>query len=188
VTVEVTPIIQTVEIVQNETSVTVDVLTQTVEIQSQGTVGPGVAAGGTTGQLLRKKSDANYDTEWATIIVEDARRLTAVREASGSIGGQRAVIANTDGTISYADTQNLSHLGRVLGISAGAGNDGDDVLVIREGLISFSGWAWDTSLPVYLATNGLLSQNASTSGFSQIVGFAESPTDLYVNLREPIVI
>jgi hypothetical protein len=187
-TVEVTPIIQTVEIVQNETSVTVDVLTQTVEIQSQGTVGPGVAAGGTTGQILRKKSDASYDTEWATIIVEDARRLTAVREADGNIGGQRVVIANTDGTISYADNENLSHLGRVLGVTAGAGNDGDDVLVIREGLISFSGWSWNTSLPIYLASNGLLSQNVATSGFSQIVGFAESPTDLYVNLREPIVI
>ena len=30
----------------------------------QGPTGPGVAAGGTTGQVLAKKSDANYDTEW----------------------------------------------------------------------------------------------------------------------------
>lgn len=177
-----------IQIVENINIVTVDETTQIVEIRSPGIVGPGVPSGGLTGQSLVKKSNSDYDTEWATVDVEDAQRLTAVRSASGSIGGQRAVIANTDGTISYADTQNLSHLGRVLGISAGAGNDGDDVLVIREGLISFSGWAWDTSIPVYLATNGLLSQNASNTGFSQIVGFAESPTDLYVNLREPIVI
>lgn len=32
----------------------------------QGPAGPGVAAGGTTGQILRKKSDADYDTEWVT--------------------------------------------------------------------------------------------------------------------------
>ena len=30
----------------------------------QGEPGPGVAAGGTTGQILAKKSDANFDTEW----------------------------------------------------------------------------------------------------------------------------
>ena len=30
----------------------------------QGPAGPGVAAGGTTGQVLVKKSNANYDTEW----------------------------------------------------------------------------------------------------------------------------
>ena len=30
----------------------------------QGPAGPGVAAGGTTGQVLAKKSNTNYDTEW----------------------------------------------------------------------------------------------------------------------------
>ena len=30
----------------------------------QGPAGPGVTPGGTTGQVLAKKSDANYDTEW----------------------------------------------------------------------------------------------------------------------------
>lgn len=32
----------------------------------QGPAGPGVAAGGTTGQVLVKSSDADYDTEWKT--------------------------------------------------------------------------------------------------------------------------
>ena len=32
----------------------------------QGPAGPGVAAGGTTGQMLVKSSDADYDTEWVT--------------------------------------------------------------------------------------------------------------------------
>ena len=30
----------------------------------QGPAGPGIATGGTTGQFLKKKSSANYDTEW----------------------------------------------------------------------------------------------------------------------------
>ena len=33
----------------------------------QGPAGPGVATGGTTGQVLAKKSDANFDTEWIDV-------------------------------------------------------------------------------------------------------------------------
>lgn len=32
----------------------------------QGDPGPGVPAGGTTGQVLAKASDDDYDTEWVT--------------------------------------------------------------------------------------------------------------------------
>lgn len=35
------------------------------ETGSQGPAGPGIAAGGTTGQVLKKKSDSDYDTEWS---------------------------------------------------------------------------------------------------------------------------
>lgn len=34
---------------------------------STGATGPGVASGGTTNQILRKKSSTNYDTEWVDI-------------------------------------------------------------------------------------------------------------------------
>ena len=34
---------------------------------AKGDPGEGVPTGGTTGQYLRKKSDEDYDTEWATL-------------------------------------------------------------------------------------------------------------------------
>jgi hypothetical protein len=117
-----------------------------------------------------------------------AETFIAKRTAQGSIGGQRAVIGNADGSVSYADTTNITHAGQVLGITLNAANDTEEITIIRAGLMSFEGWSWDETLPVYLAENGLLSQNASVLGFSQIVGFAESPTDLFVNLREPIIL
>ena len=39
---------------------------ETGETGATGPAGPGVAAGGTTGQFLRKKSNTDYDTEWVT--------------------------------------------------------------------------------------------------------------------------
>lgn len=52
-----------------------------------GPAGPGVATGGTTGQVLAKKSDANFDTEW-------------VDNAGGEIPGTFTIpITETDGKI-----------------------------------------------------------------------------------------
>jgi hypothetical protein len=110
------------------------------------------------------------------------------RVANADLGGHRAVISNLDGTIDYADSSNLLHLGKLLGIIVQAVLQGEEVDVIRGGLLEFEGWNWDVDLPVYLAENGLLTQNPATSGFSQIVGFAQSPTGLFVNLREPILL
>jgi hypothetical protein len=111
-----------------------------------------------------------------------------VRVAEVNLGGHRAVVSNQDGSVNYADNTNLDHLGKVLGITTSAVTAGNEVKIIRGGLINFDGWSWDVDLPVYLATNGLLTQNPASSGFSQILGFAESPTGLFVNLREPILL
>jgi hypothetical protein len=114
--------------------------------------------------------------------------LFLTRIADGNIGGQRMVIGNADGTCSYAHTTNVTHIGKVLGMSNAAYLDGENVKIIREGLVEFVGWSFDVDLPIYLGINGLLTQSASATGFSQIVGFAESPTKLFVNLREPILL
>jgi len=118
----------------------------------------------------------------------DAGQNYVVKPALGNIGGERFVIGNLDGTVSYADATNLSHLGRVVGISLNAASDGDDVEVLIFGYIEFNGWNFDISAPVYLSTDGLITQTQPTTGFSQIVGFAESPTRLFINLREPIIL
>ena len=141
-----------------------------------------------------------------TIIVNKVKRKTVVvdegargprglsdlfylsRIANSDLGGHRAVISNEDGTIDYADSNNVGHCGKVLGIIVKATLEGERVDVIRGGLLEFEGWSFDVDLPVYLAENGLLTQNPATQGFSQIVGFAESPTGLFVNLREPILL
>ena len=129
-----------------------------------------------------------------TVVVDEGARgprglsdlFFLTREAAADLGGHRAVVSNVDGTIDYASASNLDHLGKVLGIIVEAVLTGERVNVIRGGLLEFEGWDWDINLPVYLAENGLLTQNPSSAGFSQIVGFAESPTGLFVNLREPI--
>ena len=115
-------------------------------------------------------------------------QITFRRIASGALGGQRMVKANPDGTVSYADTTDVADAGKVLGITDFAVADGEEVVIIREGLTEFEGWSFNVGLPVYLGENGLVTQTASPAGFSQIVVFAENPTNLFVNLPEPIIL
>jgi hypothetical protein len=59
---------KTISLSSRLTNISVDTTAKTIEIQSTGTqgpVGPGVATGGTTGQILIKNSNTNYDTAWA---------------------------------------------------------------------------------------------------------------------------
>ena len=57
----------TVDHEANTVSVVIEKQAPVVDVQviATGPVGPGVAAGGTTGQVLKKASGSNYDTVWA---------------------------------------------------------------------------------------------------------------------------
>jgi hypothetical protein len=113
---------------------------------------------------------------------------TIKKKALGNIGADRFVISNINGTISHADQTNLNHLGKVLGITLNSASDGEDVDILLTGFVSFNGWDFDVNLPIYLGVNGLITQVLPVNGFSQILGFAESPDTIFVNLREPIVL
>ena len=118
----------------------------------------------------------------------DAGVNYVTKTASGSIGAHRFVISNSDGSVSYASQSNLAHLGKVVGITLNSANDAENVDIQLLGYITFNGWDFDDLLPIYLADNGLINQILPMSGFSQIVGFAESSDTIFINLREPIIL
>ena len=91
-----------------------------------GPAGPGVAAGGTTGQILSKASGTSYDTTWSTIIPGD-RYLTT---STTSLTINNVTKTLTVGTgLSYTPTQNVTiaydasnHMhGEVLTYNSGTG-------------------------------------------------------------------
>jgi len=75
--------------------------TQTGQATGEGPPGPGVATGGTTGQILGKASDADFDTEWVDKPSGDGTDLTVK-------GGQQiAVTTNAAGTVATVKTDPL---------------------------------------------------------------------------------
>lgn len=73
-------------------SITIDgtaenpVLNMNIPQGETGEVGPGVQAGGTTGQILVKKSDADFDTEWKTVDTANPPEYTIVKQATAEDG------------------------------------------------------------------------------------------------------
>jgi hypothetical protein len=65
----------------------------------QGPAGPGFAVGGTSGQILRKATNNNYDTEWAT-------------ESVTSVSGKQGAVSLTKGDVGLGNVPNTDATAR----------------------------------------------------------------------------
>lgn len=110
--------------------------------------------------------------------------------ADSTIGGHRVIVLNANEAPEYADNSNSSHIHKVMGVTLNAGNAGDTISIVRSGEVVEPTWNWTLNSPVFLGTNGLLTQTPpqSPAVFSQIVGFPKTPTTLFVHLREPLLL
>jgi len=119
-TVVVTAVGDEVNVNVIDQPVLVSVTDQIIEVEASGGTGPqgpagaGVASGGTTGQVLSKASNTNYDTVWV-----DAGAGTVYSvDASGSTG-----ISVTGGPITGAGTLTITNTApdQIVSLSASGG-------------------------------------------------------------------
>jgi hypothetical protein len=102
------------------------------------------------------------------------------------LGGHRGVILN-NGTGIYADSSDLSHAGKLVGITSGAITSGSSGVIITAGeLDGFSGLT--PNAKVYLQPNGVISSTFPSSGFVQQVGIAENATKILINIQPSLVL
>jgi hypothetical protein len=73
-------------------------------------------------------------------------------------------------------------------MTTGAVSIGSEATVQVSGFIEESSWNWNVDLPVFLSTNGQLTQSAITSGFSLIVGKPRTATNMFISISEPIIL
>ena len=106
------------------------------------------------------------------------------------IGGHRVLSLNAANEVIYAGNDVAGTAHKIIGLSLNAASAGDPLNVMHSGEVEEPSWAWNVSLPVYLAQNGLLTQTppASPALFSLIVGFPTATNKLFVSVREPILI
>ena len=109
---------------------------------------------------------------------------TATITAAENLGGHRVV--TVEGYYASKDTSTDKF--KILGITTGAASIGTTATVTTFGSIEESGWNWTVGNPVFLSTNGQLTQTAPTSGFSLIVGRPKTATNLFIDISEPTIL
>lgn len=105
--------------------------------------------------------------------------------AGETLSGHRAVFVDTDNKLYYADPADES--ARVIcGITTGAASAGATASAQFSGVMNEPSWSWTPALPVFLSTNGALSQTPPPSGYLVEVGRALTPTSILIEFSTPI--
>jgi len=146
-----------------------------------------------TGNVIDTVIPVYSDTQDEFVLTEAAdisgvgayTRVT--RTAGEALGGHRVVRQGTDGAAYYASNTSDSHKHAVLGVTIGAVNSGDTATIQSYGELTEPSWTWSPGLPIFLSTNGLLTQTAPTSGFVLILGTAQTATKMFIQIKTPIV-
>lgn len=135
----------TVEVIPDGNTVVITGSPNTRDVIIQGAIpgpaGPGVPAGGTTGELLIKQSSTNYDTAWepvsgdASLAADGTLTLQPAAisgKTSATLTGAEEVLINDAGTLKKTTTQDIADLGG--GGGGGLADPGANGIVVRTAL------------------------------------------------------
>jgi hypothetical protein len=110
--------------------------------------------------------------------------------AGGTLSGHRLVTRQPDGSLAYADNATVAHVHVPLWLTLGAAVSGAQVNVQAAGIVTEPSWSWPPG-PLYLGTNGQLTQTVPTSpgaAFSVQVGYATSATSIVLDRQPSLVL
>jgi hypothetical protein len=106
--------------------------------------------------------------------------------AGEALGGHRVVVLNAVAEAVYASNAVPAHLHKVLGLTTGAEILGAVATVQTGGEMVEPTWAWTLDTPIFLGTNGLLTQVEPTTGFSLVVAFPITATKVFIKIQESL--
>lgn len=88
----------------------------------------------------------------------------------------------------YASNTTATDKFKILGLTTGAVISGDSATVQTFGELTYSGWNWTLGNPVFLTTNGNITQTVPTSGYRIIIGKPITATILFIEISEPFIL
>ncbi|MDD5433022.1 MAG: hypothetical protein PHO70_08615 [Candidatus Omnitrophica bacterium] len=105
--------------------------------------------------------------------------------AGETISLHSVVMMNTDGNVYVADSSNVAHMDKIIGVAISNQIAGGSIPVVTIGTIAgFTGLIVGTEY--FVSSGGALTITPPTSGFTQVMGIATSATEFLVNMRLPL--
>lgn len=112
-------------------------------------------------------------------------------EAAAFVAGENisghSVIKVIGGLAYQCDSATFGDAGRAIGIATGAALNGASASVQQAGQITEPSWAWVEG-PVYVGTNGFLTQNLTGLVYIHQIGVAVSATTVDINPQMAVVL
>lgn len=108
------------------------------------------------------------------------------RNTSGSMSALRVVWEGSDGIVHALDKDDGDHVGLIAGLTITATGTAGSVVVQRAGPVDDDAWSWVTSGLIWLGDSGIPTQTPPTTGYDVQIGYAVSPTRIYLDIQPPI--
>lgn len=124
--------------------------------------------------------------------VASATNPAAINDRADYVCGEnlmapRIVKEDADGKIYYASHTDVAAMDATLGLTLQAGILGAAVGVLFYGEYKFNGWNWIPKKPIFLGTNGQITQTPPTTGFLLRLGFASESDEIVLRIDRPIL-
>ena len=139
-----------------------------------------VALIGAPNGLPQLNSNSKIDKRY----VEDSVANVIDKVSNKNISSHRIVVLDDDGYPEYADKNVRSHANRAVGISTTSALAGETLRIQHSGGIIDPSFNFTVG-PLFVGIDGFLTSDPpddTNATFSQLVGFATSPTELTINL------
>lgn len=97
-----------------------------------------------------------------------------------------AVKLNALSQLERCSAFNAAHLNTLIGLAKQTGNIGNVIAVAEDEYMTNTSWAWQPDKPVFLGTDGTLTQTLIGVLFVQQIGVALTPTKIVIRIAQPI--
>lgn len=97
-----------------------------------------------------------------------------------------AVKVNALNQLERCSAFEAGHLNTLIGLAKQTGNIGNVIAVAEDEYMTNTAWAWQPDKPVFLGTDGTLTQSLIGVLFVQQVGVALTPTKIVIRISQPI--
>jgi hypothetical protein len=102
--------------------------------------------------------------------------------------GQGKIVAVSGNTFVLADNDVIAHVNAIVGITLSATLTGNTAQVLQIGKVTNNTWSWTPDQPLFVGSNGDMTQTPPATGFVQVVGVAVTATEINFEIKTPVVL
>jgi hypothetical protein len=127
------------------------------------------------------------DSEIENIVVGNTSKVYSPNFIASTNISALKVIAVNNGQAYLPSSSIVGDAFRIVGVSEVSANTGSNIKAVIAGVISDSGWSWQGDRPIFLGSNGTLTQSVP-SGFLKQIAEPLSSQSILINLQGVIIL